>query len=224
MAKVKKCNKCNCIKTENEFYKNKTSTDGLNSWCIDCMKKYNRKYKEVNREKNREYHKEYSKNYYSKFKDTIKEKYKAKRNVYYAKNREKIRNITKAWFKNNPNYRNNYFKSRRKIDVSYRLNSNIKRGINRSLSNGKKGYGWEKMLGYTVRDLMVYLENLFQPGMTWKNYGEWHIDHIIPISLWEFDSYDDREFKQCWALCNLQPLWAEDNLRKSNKILKESEE
>jgi len=55
--------------------------------------------------------------------------------------------------------------------------------------------------------------------MNWNNYGKygWTIDHIIPISWWKFESYEDREFKQCWCLANLQPLWAHDNFSKHNR-------
>ena len=58
----------------------------------------------------------------------------------------------------------------------------------------------------------------FKGDMNWENMGQWHIDHIIPISLWQFEKPEDREFKQCWALANLQPLWAGDNLRKYNRV------
>ena len=56
--------------------------------------------------------------------------------------------------------------------------------------------------------------------MSWDNYGRngWEIDHIKPISSFNFNSYKDKEFKECWSLENLQPLWAEENIRKSNKI------
>jgi hypothetical protein len=56
--------------------------------------------------------------------------------------------------------------------------------------------------------------------MTWDNYGQWHIDHIKPVALFEFDSTDDPGFRDCWTLDNLQPLWALDNLRKGNKYNK----
>ena len=55
--------------------------------------------------------------------------------------------------------------------------------------------------------------------MSWDNYGEWHIDHILPDSSFYYVSTEDDEFKKCWALSNLQPLWAIDNLKKSNKII-----
>jgi len=88
-----------------------------------------------------------------------------------------------------------------------------------SLAKGKNGSKWEIFVGYTVDDLKRHLEKQFQPSMTWDNYGKWHIDHIIPISAFSFTRPEDIDFKQCWALENLQPLWAKENLRKSNKIL-----
>jgi len=94
----------------------------------------------------------------------------------------------------------------------------MKAMIRQALRNNKNGRYWEKSVNYNLQDLKNHIEKLFKPGMSWENYGEWHIDHIIPISLWKFESYQDREFKQCWALANLQPLWAEENLIKNNKV------
>ena len=54
--------------------------------------------------------------------------------------------------------------------------------------------------------------------MSWDNYGEWHIGHIIPKVFFKYKSTDDIEFKYCWSLDNLQPLWAKDNLRKKTYI------
>jgi hypothetical protein len=54
--------------------------------------------------------------------------------------------------------------------------------------------------------------------MTWENYGKWHIDHKRPIASFNFTSYEDPEFKECWALNNLQPMWAKENMSKGNKI------
>lgn len=86
--------------------------------------------------------------------------------------------------------------------------------VGKSLRGLKSGRRWQLLVGYTTEDLRRHLEALFVPGMTWLNHGEWHIDHKRPLSSFMFASTDDPAFKECWALSNLQPLWAEDNLRK----------
>lgn len=76
---------------------------------------------------------------------------------------------------------------------------------------------WER-LGYTREEYQRHMENQFKPGMSWDNYGEWETDHIIPKSAFYYESTDDAQFKQCWALSNLRPLWREDNQVKGRKI------
>ena len=102
----------------------------------------------------------------------------------------------------------------------HRLTNNIQRVVRKSLGDGKAGRHWESLVGYTIDDLRLHLESQFTNGMTWENYGEWHIDHIRPISDFNFTTPDDPEFKVCWSLWNLQPLWASDNIRKHNKCEK----
>lgn len=104
-------------------------------------------------------------------------------------------------------------------DVKYKLNVVLSLGIRRSLNGNKGGRHWESLVGYTLEQLKDHLESLFQSGMSWDNYGfyGWHIDHKRPISSFSFTEPEDEEFKQCWALENLQPLWAEDNIKKSDK-------
>jgi hypothetical protein len=111
-------------------------------------------------------------------------------------------------------------KNKRKSDkeklpskISNAIRANIRDSLHRK-GLDKKERGWEKLVGYTIKDFMTHIEKQFQTGMTWDNYGKWHIDHIIPVVRFKFTSTDDIEFKKCWALTNLQPLWAIDNLRK----------
>ena len=70
-------------------------------------------------------------------------------------------------------------------------------------------------------DLRQRLESLFQPGMSWQNYGtHWHIDHVIPKSWFQVNTeagLDQYELKWCWSLANLQPMWGQDNLQKKNR-------
>jgi len=118
----------------------------------------------------------------------------------------------------NYKYRNKWIKKKFIYTKEYwlkkKLSNNISTLIYHSLKGNKKGYHWEKIVSYTLKDLMVHLESLFKDGMSWENYGKWHLDHIRPVSSFKFSSYEDKEFKECWALENLQPLWAKENLKK----------
>lgn len=92
-------------------------------------------------------------------------------------------------------------------------------GYIRQALNGTKGYcSWEVLVGYTTEDLIKHLEHQFQSGMTWENYGKWHIDHRIPVVAFNFNTQEDIDFKRCWALSNLQPLWAQENSHKGASI------
>jgi hypothetical protein len=74
------------------------------------------------------------------------------------------------------------------------------------------------MVGYSAEQLKEHLEKQFKDGMNWENYGEWHVDHIKPISSFIFETCDDEQFKVCWSLENLQPMWGIENIKKGNKI------
>lgn len=69
-------------------------------------------------------------------------------------------------------------------------------------------------LGYSKEELVQWIEAAFKPGMSWENYGEWHIDHVKPCV--EFDQLDPVQFAECWALTNLAPLWASENCKKGS--------
>ena len=91
----------------------------------------------------------------------------------------------------------------------------------RCAAKGKGEKSFKKLLpilGYDAQQLRDYLEAQFKPGMTFDNHGNkgWHIDHIKPRSSFNYTSMEDEEFKACWALENLQPLWAGENLQKGN--------
>lgn len=90
--------------------------------------------------------------------------------------------------------------------------------LRRRLST-KKGNSTFDVLQYSLQELMTHLESQFQPGMSWENYGQWHIDHIKPDCAFQYSSIFDDDFKKCWALSNLQPLWAKDNLSKGAKYV-----
>ena len=89
-----------------------------------------------------------------------------------------------------------------------------------SLKHNKNSIHWENLVGYTINELKKHIERLFTEGMTWKVFltGKIHIDHIIPRSVFNYELPTDIDFQRCWSLSNLQPMWAEDNLRKSDKL------
>lgn len=80
---------------------------------------------------------------------------------------------------------------------------------------GKVSGSLFKRLGYSVSEFMEHLERQFSDGMSWDNYGKWHVDHIKPCASFRQD--DDKQFSECWSLVNLQPLWASDNVKKGAK-------
>lgn len=101
-----------------------------------------------------------------------------------------------------------------------KLRDRMSRRMRHALNNRELSKNWKhifKITGYTVEELKKHLESKFTKGMNWDNIGEWHIDHIYPESKFNYSSFEDSEFKECWSLDNLQPLWAMDNLVKGAK-------
>ena len=123
------------------------------------------------------------------------------------------------------------YAKRYRTDLSFQLKERIRRQQNKAikrdniadvmrgaLSRGGKSNKVEQVLGYTIDELRQHLESLFIDDMSWSAFvsGRIHIDHIIPQS--SFDLSSTEQWKQCWALSNLQPLWASDNLSKSDRM------
>lgn len=100
-----------------------------------------------------------------------------------------------------------------------RLKDSISCYIYQGIRENKSFRRWESLVGYALPDLMSHLEAKFHDGMTWDNYGQWHVDHIKPIALFNFEKPEDAGFKMCWAMQNLQPLWAKDNIAKGCKYV-----
>ena len=212
---TKKCTKCSLIKQPTDFYKKVGGKDGLHSHCKECIKETIKKWGENNKEiirfrNHRWYveHKEYA---------------KGRSKLWRTENKDKAKDSSRRWIdKNIERAKDSRRKRRIKLRNTHRgkLNNNIRSGIYLSISRGTKaGRRWEDLVGYTVDQLKKQLEKLFEPGMTWNNYGTyWHIDHKIPIAVFNFERPEDIDFRLCWSLKNLQPLEAKDNNRKRAKI------
>jgi hypothetical protein len=166
--------------------------------------------KKVSDKKYREKNKERLSNNHKKWYNENKEKWNEYIKEYREKNIDKIREIKRT-----------YERTRKANDPLYKLISNFRTAIYQVLKENnvdKNGHYFE-ILKYSPDELISHLENQFKDGMTWGNYGEWHVDHILPITSFNIQEIGDNEFMKCWSLNNLQPMWGEENLRKSNKIL-----
>jgi hypothetical protein len=186
------CTKCNIEKDICGFQKDKTKNDGHYSSCKECKLTYRRENKvlvNVSAKRLRDLKKEINPELFH-FKNNERSK------KYYNHNKKEI-----------------YFKKSKKL--SYRLNNAVRGRIRNFLKsiNTKKNNKTFNIVGCSPEYLKEHLENKFIDGMSWDNYGKWHIDHIIPLS--SADS-EDGTYKLC-HYSNLQPLWARDNLKKGNK-------
>jgi len=114
----------------------------------------------------------------------------------------------KQWGKRNPKY----FVDYRNKDISKKIAHNLRVRIRHAINRGSA----IKNLGCTVPELLAHLEAKFAKGMTWQNYGKWHVDHILPLS--SFDLTNPEQLKRACHYSNLQPLWGADNIRKHAKL------
>ena len=156
-------------------------------------------------------------------------KIKDKRSKYYKvwskDNKVKLKNYNQNWNKENREhvneYKRNYERMKCATDPRYKISKRTRTAVYTCLkeANVSKYRSTFSIIGYGIDELMEHLEKQFVDGMTWENYGEWHVDHKKPMSSFTFKSVDDIEFKECWELDNLQPLWGEDNLSKGSTIL-----
>jgi hypothetical protein len=110
--------------------------------------------------------------------------------------------------------------SRRAISTpAGKLRNRVRARVRECLRLGWSGGKTFEALGYTIDELRAHLERQFVKGMGWHNMGEWHIDHIVPLSSFDIDSLESPDFRRAWGLANLRPLWATDNLQKQAKVL-----
>ena len=191
--------------------------------CKSCIKIWEKEYRQRNqkrivqnlreyRKNNPEKVKECSHRYMETHKKEIKQlniAMRGKRKEYYA-----------DYQRRNKARRNERLKMRRFKDTAFRLHSNLRTAIRNSVTRGhKRRHHWEDLVDWSFNDLKKHLEQQFNNGMTWENYGSyWHIDHKIPRRVFNFADPFHHDFKRCWALENLQPLRRIDNLQKSGKI------
>lgn len=162
---------------------------------------------------NREQLLDQKREYYIRNLDSIKE--------YRERNKARMRLQNRNWHQNN---KERCRERKRKTSQAYRQRPEIKlrmayrRRMNKLLRGDIKPARSLEILGCTLDEFKSHIENQFKPGMTWDNHGihGWHIDHVIPCS--RFDLTDPEHIKRCFHFSNLQPLWAKENLQKSNNL------
>lgn len=214
LVRAKTCTKCGETKDLSEYYPQKTGRFGVTSRCKPCCSALAAEYYEDNKDAVLERN--------SRWLEENKDKHRAIMGSWYKKNKARARANNQRWKDENPERVKELSREagrRRSKDKRYRFDCAVKTGVRRGLLKGSKfGRRTFDLLGYTADDLRAHLERQFSPGMTWENHGEWHIDHIIPLSAHNYETPDDLDFKRAWALENLQPLWAFDNMSKKDRL------
>jgi len=194
----KTCSKCKVKKEITEFPKGTKYSDGRRGVCKVCDKAYSN----IFQIKEGEYTcTECNKHL------PFTEFYKCNQNKNGLRSACKSCKPAKNTFTHKYNTNNN-------IKISHNLRTRLRKAV--SEQRGTKSAKTLEMLGSSIEDLMKHLESKFTEGMTWENYGQWHIDHIKPCA--SFNLEDPAEQKKCFHWTNLQPLWAKDNLVKGAKL------
>lgn len=189
---MKKCTKCKVEKPFDEFWKHPLGKNGLCPSCKSCAKQY----QEANKERRAEYDKQ-----------------------HYEANKERKAELNKQWFEFNKERRAEYNKQRRQTDSIFKFRHNVRTLIANSFKRGtnqfRKNTKTETILGCTIEEFRIYIQSQFKKGMYFNNHGEWHLDHIIPLA----SASTEEEIIKLNHYTNFQPLWAEENFKKSNKIV-----
>lgn len=215
---MKRCIKCSIDKNEEFFPK-------LGNICKECKSLYIKEYYKKNKndilekekkryQDNREYkiekqmlydstRKEEKSLYLKEYRKNNKENLQDKRKRYNEINKERIKKT-----------RRNRYKERVETDLNFKL-SKIHRNILKRILRYKKHESTSDLLGYTSIELRENIESKFKDGMSWDNYGEWEIDHIIPVSSFDLENTLPSIVN---SLDNLQPLWKIENIKKSNHV------
>lgn len=238
----KYCIKCEVEKDISEFSRNKSNKDGLCGRCKECekqraveyrtknpekQKESSKKWRIKNPEKQRESYKKYiEKNPHMHSTIRLREQRKneeynkkinEKKRQFYAKNADRLREERRVYYfenKSEERRRNNEWKkNKRKSDPIYRIKLNIRARIRDYLKGSKIGKRTFEIIGLTPDEFKKHIESNFTNGMTWENYGDWHVDHKRPLCL----AKTEEEILMLNHYTNLQPLWGIDNIRKNRK-------
>ena len=209
MTEFKICSLCKISKPFSDFFKNKWHKDGYSHDCKICKTARNKQYYLKNKEKYLSVCKVYRQNNKDiiSLKDKIR---KTKPPKPFISDKEK-RRIKKQKRLASPLQ---YF--------NYRF-SKIMREYLRKREIRKNNQPWESLVSFNKQQLLEHLEKQFTDKINWDTKNDWHIDHILPVAMFNYDSYNHPHFKLCWSLVNIRPLLSLENLQKGNKIPTDNE-
>lgn len=234
---TKICSSCPGEKDISEFDL-RSDTKKYRAQCRSCRLAKGREWREDNKEKKSSYQKEYVENNKEKVALTLSKWYQKNRDAvlvqqaeYDASHKEQKAARNRAWYQENKSKlrsgRAKYQRERIGRDPVFKLRARLSTAIYLVLKDNKRGDSILKHLPYTMAELKIHLESQFEPWMTWENWGPyrldiwhdqdsatwtWQIDHIIPHSKFEYQSMEDQKFRECWALENLRPYSAKQNV------------
>lgn len=212
----KLCSKCQLDQELSSFNKDKSHKDGYRSVCRMCQKRATNAWYRGNKEYCNTRHKEWiaqnpdrNVELQKRWRETHKKQCAQRCKEWYDANK------TKDSYEKHRSRRRLYKKQRKESDLNFKILCNLRIRLWHAVKNGQKRGKTLELLECSIEELRTHLESLFFPGMSWENYGEWHIDHKIPLA--SFDLTDSEQLKQAGHYKNLQPLWAKDNFIKGDK-------
>lgn len=184
---MKKCAKCNVGYSLDEFPKDSSKKDGHKSYCFPCNRQVVTK-------------------------STLKRK--DKRHIENINNRKTISEYNKNYYNKNKNIFQENYKKYLQTNPSFKVIHNTRVRINKALKLNSKHSSTEELLGCSINEYKIYLENQFTPEMSWDNYGSyWDIDHIIPCASFNLNNLEEQ--KKCFIFTNTRPLSKIENQRKN---------
>lgn len=224
---MKVCSRCreSLPANRDNFHKAKKAKDGLNTYCKDCAKARARDWAKKNREAKAAADRDYAQrnkariaNYQSRYRAGNAEKASEYHKAYREANKQRLREARRQYHARPEvrERRNRQQRERRARDKKYALVCSMRSAISERMSG--KAVGAIRHAPWSTDELIAHIERQFQPGMSWDNYGEWHVDHITPDSSFDYKAPNDEGFLQSWSLSNLRPMWASENMSKQDKI------
>lgn len=229
------CEECDKLRRQEYYQNNKEHMKGrMKEWRQknpERQRENSRKWRSNNREeynrKRREWYannKELHDQRVKRWADNNPEKVREKSRRWYENNFEQASENRKLWYQENKDYMREWQRERYRNNPKVRLSYSIRSCLRNVLSKiGKEKSGSTNyILGYSDQELEKRIEHQFTDGMCWENYGEWEVDHTIPIN--HFLNKGETRPHIINALCNLQPLWMSDNRSKKDKLLHKQDE